>query len=121
MDTVHPSSRDDDAAQLPEHLKQIVHALERQRDALREQADRLCAVLNYSAEFPAEDADRMDEALAIVRASAELVAAQKLRWKEDGWSDEARNYIAERSNSVSLKRLYAAWAGICLVHTPKEK
>ena len=59
-------------------LQQIIYALERQERALQAHADRLCAELDYAAEFPSEDAERMREAVALlrpsVRASAEPVA-----------------------------------------------
>jgi hypothetical protein len=48
-------------------VKQIVYALERARDALKRQADKLGAQGDYSAEFPAEDADRMTEAIALLQ------------------------------------------------------
>ena len=48
-------------------VKQIVYALERARDALKRQADKLGAQGDYSAEFPAEDADRMIEAIALLQ------------------------------------------------------
>lgn len=53
---------------LPETLKQIVYALQRQANALQAQADKLSDQLDYSAEFPAEDAERMREAIQIVLA-----------------------------------------------------
>lgn len=49
--------------------KQIVYALERAAVALQSQADSLCDRQDYSAEFPAEDAQRMREAIAIVSAA----------------------------------------------------
>ena len=54
---------------LPKHvdLQQIIYALERQERALQAHADRLCAELDYSAEFPFEDAERMREAVALLR------------------------------------------------------
>lgn len=53
---------------LPETLKQIVYALQRQANALQVQADKLSDQLDYAAEFPAEDAERMREAIRIVSA-----------------------------------------------------
>ena len=49
-------------------VKQIVYALERQARALQEHADRLHDQLDYSAQFPAEDAERMREAIALLQA-----------------------------------------------------
>lgn len=49
--------------------KQIVYALERAAVALQSQADSLCDRQDYSAELPAEDAQRMREAIAIVSAA----------------------------------------------------
>jgi len=48
-------------------VDQIVYALERQIAVLQAQADRLGAAHDYSAEFPAEDAERLREAIAILR------------------------------------------------------
>lgn len=48
-------------------LQQIIYALERQERALQAHADRLSAAMDYSAEFPAEDAERMREAVALLR------------------------------------------------------
>lgn len=58
-------------------LQQIVYALERQERALRAQADALHDQRDYSAELPAEDADRIREAVALlglVRAGWEQAA-----------------------------------------------
>lgn len=49
-------------------VRQVVYALERAERALRLQADALHVQGDYSAEFPAEDADRMLEAIALLRA-----------------------------------------------------
>jgi hypothetical protein len=49
-------------------VRQVVYLLERAERALRAQADRLHAAGDYSAEFPAEDADRMREAIDLLRA-----------------------------------------------------
>ena len=46
--------------------EQIVHALRRAEFALRRQADALAKDRDYSAEFPAEDADRMAEAIELL-------------------------------------------------------
>ena len=48
-------------------VKQIIHALERARDRLQAEADAM-APDDYSAEFPAEDADRMREAITLLQA-----------------------------------------------------
>ena len=48
---------------------QVIYALERARKNLQAQADRLEAAHNYGAEFFTEDADRMSEAIDIVRAA----------------------------------------------------
>lgn len=52
----------------PEYLDQIVFGLERQARDLRRQADALGRRRDYAAEFPAADADRLDEAIATVKA-----------------------------------------------------
>ena len=49
-------------------VKQVIFALERQARALDAQAERLLKRRDYSAEFPAEDADRMREAIALLQA-----------------------------------------------------
>lgn len=50
------------------NIDQIVYALERARDSLRLQADQLHDAGDYDAEFPAGDADRMSEAIAVMRS-----------------------------------------------------
>ena len=47
-------------------IAQIVYALERAESRLRAEADRLSEAGDYSAEFPAEDADRMREAITLI-------------------------------------------------------
>lgn len=47
-------------------IAQIIYALERQARALEEQADRLGQQHDYSAEFPAVDAERMREAITML-------------------------------------------------------
>jgi hypothetical protein len=49
-------------------VQQVIYALERARDQLQSLADKLHDQQDYSAEFPAEDADRMREAIALLRA-----------------------------------------------------
>lgn len=48
-------------------IDQIIYALERQRESLKAHADRLIKDRDYSAEFPAADADRMQEAIMLLR------------------------------------------------------
>lgn len=48
-------------------LLQIIHALGRQERTLEEFADKLAAQRDYSAEFPAADAEAMRQAIAIIR------------------------------------------------------
>lgn len=50
-----------------EQRKQIVYALERQIKTLEDHANRLAAEHDYAAEFPAEDADRLREAIELVK------------------------------------------------------
>lgn len=50
-------------------VKQIIYALERQAAALDAQAEQLLRRHDYSAEFPAADADRMREAIALLSAT----------------------------------------------------
>lgn len=50
-------------------VDQIIYALERQITALQAQADRLHAAGDYSAELPAEDADRLREAIDALRGN----------------------------------------------------
>jgi hypothetical protein len=47
---------------------QIVYALERCERRLRLEAEALSSQGDYSAEFPAEDADRVREAIALLTA-----------------------------------------------------
>lgn len=51
-------------------IKQIIYALERQIAALEAHADKLHEDGDYSAEFPAEDAERLREAIKILRDNA---------------------------------------------------
>ena len=51
-------------------VRQIVFALERARDRLQNEADVLCDRLDYNAEFFAEDADRMREAIVLLSANS---------------------------------------------------
>jgi hypothetical protein len=64
-------------------IEQIIYALERQERALRAHADKLARQLDYSAEFPAEDADRMLEAIELLqrkeKASAEPTHGSRKR------------------------------------------
>lgn len=54
----------------PATIQQIIYALERQERALQAQSDALLAAMDYNAEFPAEDAERMREAQALLKAMA---------------------------------------------------
>lgn len=49
-------------------VEQVIFALERARDDLQAQADRRHENHDYSAEFPAEDAARLSEAITLLRA-----------------------------------------------------
>ncbi|MBT2322564.1 hypothetical protein J7E62_09420 [Variovorax paradoxus] len=49
-------------------VQQIIYALERAERSLTAHADRLSRERDYSAEFPAEDAARMREAIALLQA-----------------------------------------------------
>lgn len=51
----------------PVDVHQIIYALERAARDLEAQADRLLAAHDYNAEFPYEDAQRMHEAIALLR------------------------------------------------------
>jgi hypothetical protein len=51
---------------------QVVYALQRQVAELQRHADQLYRQRDYGAEFPAEDAERMREAITIVQASAQI-------------------------------------------------
>ena len=51
----------------PVDVQQIIYALERAARDLEARADRLMAAHDYSAEFPFEDAQRMHEAIALLR------------------------------------------------------
>ncbi|MGL4576890.1 MAG: hypothetical protein ACRCV9_19035 [Burkholderiaceae bacterium] len=55
----------------PFNIDQIVYAIERAERSLQRQADQLIANRDYSAEFPAADAQRMREALTILRSMKE--------------------------------------------------
>ncbi|MGD2065637.1 MAG: hypothetical protein PVI43_00525 [Candidatus Bathyarchaeota archaeon] len=50
----------------PEFYDQIIYALRRQLTRLDELADQLHDARDYAAEFPYEDARRMEEAIGIV-------------------------------------------------------
>ena len=86
-----------------EALKQIVYALERQERALQAQADRLNDQLDYSAEFPAEDAQRMREAIQIVSAASEPPPKTRLPDHRDKWSLHRLN--KEGFTPYTLRRL----------------
>ena len=62
-------------------VQQIIYALERQARALDAWADQLGSQGDYSAEFPAEDADRMREAIEMLRNAQ----AQKVQIVPVGW------------------------------------
>lgn len=49
-------------------VQQIVYALQRAERALQLQADLLHEAHDYAAEFPAEDAERMREAVALLQS-----------------------------------------------------
>ena len=51
-----------------EYKMQIIYALQRAERTLQAHADALSASLDYSAELPAEDAQRMREAQALLAA-----------------------------------------------------
>jgi hypothetical protein len=56
-----------DAEPAAPDIQQIIYALERQASDLQEHANRLSEKLDYSAQFPADDAERMREAIAILK------------------------------------------------------
>lgn len=51
-------------------LNQIIYALDRARDELQRRADRLRVAHDYSSEFPYEDAQRIREAIMILKRLA---------------------------------------------------
>ncbi len=67
-------------------VQQIIYALERQERALSLDAQNLTREHDYSAEFPAEDANRMREAIALIQgagaALTELIALKDLHDEE---------------------------------------
>ncbi len=63
----------EDLEGIDENLRQVIYALERARDANRAHAARLLAKLDYSAEFPAEDADRLDEAIRLITVMGRIM------------------------------------------------
>lgn len=54
----------------PIDVQQVIYALQRARDRLQAEADSH-APDDYSAEFPAEDADRMREAITLLQGLVE--------------------------------------------------
>lgn len=57
-------------------VQQIIHALRRAERRLQSEADALLRAGDYSAEFPAEDAERMREAIALLQARPVAVASR---------------------------------------------
>lgn len=59
-----------------EALAQYIHALERAESALQQQADELHEAHDYSAEFPAHDAECLREVIKLVRS----IGTQAMQW-----------------------------------------
>ena len=59
-------------------VDQVVYALERAERRLQSEADRLHDAGDYSAEFPAEDAARMREAITLLRARSATISPSAL-------------------------------------------
>lgn len=64
----------EDLAGIDENLRQVIYAMERARDANRAHAARLLAKLDYNAEFPAEDADSLDEGIKLITAVGRIMS-----------------------------------------------
>lgn len=105
-------------AEEPIDVKQVIYALERARDGLQAEADRLHEQLDYSAEFPAEDADRMREAIALLSAKpvepappapADIQAVIKAA--RDWSCDRVPNDFGEAELMKTLWTLDGDWPG----------
>lgn len=62
-------------------VEQVIYAIERAERRLQAEADTLHEQMDYSAEFPSEDAERMREAIELLRAfgSGDNVEAEARR------------------------------------------
>jgi hypothetical protein len=92
---------------------QILYALDRQIAALAAHAFRLQAVGDYSAEFPAEDADRLREAKAVI-AAAPVQSAAKAIADEQSYDSGlwfVASTVTEAHLQTALRRLTAAVEG----------
>lgn len=80
-------------------VKQIVYALERAAAGLQAQSDKLLAAMDFDAEFPAEDAQRMREAIELLTAEAAQPATKADMRVYDAI---ANKYTAEVVQPVAL-------------------
>lgn len=94
--------------------RQIIHALERAERRLRHAADALMRKGDYDAQFPAEDAERMREAITLLRQPSVVlgeVSAERER-QDRKWggpkADDARKAPLNWVNDIVA---YATWAG----------
>jgi hypothetical protein len=101
---------------VPPNTEQIMYALDRQIAALAAHAFRLQAVRDYSAEFPAEDADRLREAKAMIAAapvpavqSAAKAIAEEQSYDPSLWFVAIT--VTEAHLQAALRRLAAAVEG----------
>jgi len=90
--------------------EQIVYALERQIRALDAQADALARARDYSAEFPAEDADRLREC---VRLLTTVVAPSYAPLARQHRRDQAQGVSSSGSVGGSTSQQADAWWMVC--------
>lgn len=89
-------------------VSQVLYALERQRDALDAQAERLGRELDYSAEFPAADADRMREAIELLfdRDRLQTVVNSVRAWPIAGVRvEDDKVIVAVKGGNAAARRL----------------
>jgi hypothetical protein len=103
-------------------VAQVVYALERAERRLQGEADALQAQHDYGAEFPAEDAERMREAVALLRSlaaqpQAEPVAANGFVLVPVKLTPEIRAVFerCERDRDLTVEE---AWAAMLAARPP---
>lgn len=92
------TARRDATLEIAPDVAQIIYALERAEARLRADADALFKRHDYSAEFPAEDADRMREAIALLKGRGPI--AQSSDCTACGGTREIYTHSADCSDDL---------------------
>lgn len=115
----------------PTALDQIVFALERAQVMLRREADNRIDNMDYSAEFPYEDAERLGEAIKLLRpeSAPDFAKAARVLTDQDEGVTENEAALREVFASIRCERFYqdhkwgterehevGAWLGLMQVH-----